>query len=127
MAKKILIVDDEPHIVKMVESRLKANGYEVITANNGADGFEKASQEKPDLIILDMLMPKMDGPTALIKLKTVEGTKNIPVIMFTAKGQPADIEMAQQRGADDYVVKPFSPPVLLEKIRKALEKGKTGA
>ena len=120
MAKKILIVDDEPHIIMMVRSRLIANGFAIITADNGVMGFETAKQEQPDLIILDVLMPEMNGIETLIKLKATEETKNIPVIMFTAKGQSEDVEKAQAAGAVDYIVKPFSPPVLLEKVNKAL-------
>jgi len=104
----------------MVKSRLIANGFVIIIAPNGAEGFETAKKEKPDLIILDMVMPEMDGIETLIKLKATEETKNIPVIMFTAKGQSEDVEKAQSAGAADYIVKPFSPPILLEKVGKAL-------
>ncbi|MFH1836904.1 MAG: response regulator [Candidatus Omnitrophota bacterium] len=120
MSKKILVVDDEPHIIMMVKSRLAANGFDVVTANSGLEGFEIAKKERPDLIILDILMPEMTGLEALEKIKSTEETKNIPVIMFTAKGQSDDIEKAQEGGAADYIVKPFSPLVLLEKVKKAL-------
>ncbi|MCK5450814.1 MAG: response regulator [Candidatus Omnitrophica bacterium] len=120
MAKKILVVDDEPHIVLLVKSRLKANGFEVVTAENGLMGYEKAKEEHPDLIILDVLMPELNGYETLLKLKSDEETKNIPVIMFTAKSQIEDVEKAQEAGACDYVVKPFSPPVLLGKIKNVL-------
>ncbi|MBU0467409.1 MAG: response regulator [Candidatus Omnitrophota bacterium] len=120
MPKKILIIDDEPHIIMMVKSRLRANGFDVVTAENGAAGFETAKKEKPDLIILDVLMPEMNGIETLTKLKNTDETKDIPVIMFTAKGQAEDVEKAQEAGACDYLVKPFSPPILLEKVTKAL-------
>jgi len=122
MAKKILIVDDEPNIVRMVENRLKVSGYTVLCAENGVVGIEKASAEKPDAILLDVLMPEMDGFETLKKLKAQPITSNIPVIMFTAKGQGMDVEQAAALGAVDYIVKPFTPIVLLEKIKQALNK-----
>ena len=121
MAKRILVVDDEPHSVKMVESRLRANGYDVITAGNGAEGLEKARKEAPDLILLDIVMPQMNGHETLSKLKESSETKSIPVIMFTSKGQVDDVERATYGGAIDYIVKPFDPIVLLSKIKKVLE------
>ncbi|MFQ5951841.1 MAG: PleD family two-component system response regulator [Candidatus Omnitrophota bacterium] len=120
MAERILVVDDEPHTVKMVESRLRANGFDVITAQNGAEGLEKARAESPDLILLDIIMPEMNGHETLSKLKESEETKSIPVIMFTSKGQVEDVEKASYAGAVDYIVKPFDPIALLNKIRKAL-------
>jgi len=121
MQKKILIVDDEPHILKMVENRLKFSGYETITAQDGNEGLKKAQEQKPHLILLDILMPGMNGFQTLKKLKEQEDTRNIPVIILTAKGQPQDVEEAINLGASDYVVKPFTPIVLLEKINKVLE------
>jgi len=120
MQKKILVVDDEPHIVKMVANRLRVSGYDIITAQDGAEGLKKTQEERPDLILLDVLMPVMDGFQMLKKLKDNIATKDIPVIMFTAKGQAGDVEKAVDLGALDYIVKPFTPIVLLEKINKAL-------
>ena len=121
MPKKILVVDDEPNIVKIVANRLKANGYEVVTAYNGLEGLEKAGQESPDLILLDVIMPDMDGYQVLSRLKDDPRTKPIPVIMVTARGQLDDVNMATELGAVDYVVKPFNPVLFLQKIHKALE------
>jgi DNA-binding response OmpR family regulator len=121
MAKKILVVDDEPHTVKMVESRLKANGFDVITAGNGKEGLEKAQKEIPDLILLDILMPEMNGHETLSRLKESAETKNIPVIMFTSKGQVEDVERSSYAGAVDYIIKPFDPIAMLDKIKKVLE------
>jgi len=121
MAKKILVVDDEPHTMKMVVSRLKANGFDVITAENGVEGLEKAEKESPDLILLDILMPKMNGHETLSRLKESAETRSIPVIMFTAKGRVEDVERSSYAGAVDYIVKPFDPMVMLNKIKKALE------
>ena len=121
MAKKILVVDDEPSLVMMVESRLKANRYGVIIANNGIECLEKAQTEKPDLILLDIMMPEMDGFQTLEKLRENNQTKSIPVIMLTAKSQLDDVNKAANLGVTDYIVKPFSPVVFLEKIHKALK------
>ena len=112
--KKILIIDDEPHIIKMVRSRLEANNYEVVTALNGEEGLNKLHQEKPDLIILDILMPKMDGYTFVRELKKEEN--EIPVIILTANTGMTDL--FDEEGITDHVYKPFKTEELLEKIRK---------
>lgn len=121
MKKKILIIDDEVQLLEMVKIRLEANNYAVVTASNGPDGLKKAEEEKPDLILLDILMAGMDGYQTLEKLKGSDQAKAIPVLMLTAKSQIGDVTRADSLGAVDYVVKPFNPPMLMEKIRKALE------
>ena len=120
MAKKILVIDDDPHLTMMVTSRLRANGYDVVTAADGEEGVGKVKKEFPDLVLLDILMPKMDGYGVLSELKSEPRTKNIPVIMFTAKAQGGDITDAVDGGAVDYIIKPFKPEDLLKKIRNAL-------
>jgi len=120
VSKKILLVDDEPDILKVVIFRQKASGYQVVAASDGSEAFEAAEREKPDLIMLDVNMPVMDGIQALEKLKSDEGTKNIPVIMLTAKTQSQDIEKAMSLGANDYIGKPFDHMVLLGKIKNIL-------
>ncbi|MDP8258578.1 MAG: response regulator [Candidatus Aadella gelida] len=112
--KKILIIDDEPHIIKMVKSRLEANGYEVVTAFNGKEGLDKMHQENPDLIIVDILMPIMDGYTFVRELKKEE--KEIPVIVLTANTGMTDLFDGE--GVTDHIYKPFKTEELLEKIRK---------
>jgi DNA-binding response OmpR family regulator len=125
MAKKILVVDDEPHIAKLVASRLKANGYEVITAGDGKEGLDKARAEKPDLILLDIAMPRMTGEEALQKLKEDKDTKSIPVIMITGKSGAEDIvQCIAQGGALDYIVKPFMAADFIKKINAALDPNK---
>ena len=119
--KKILIIDDETLLVDLVKIRLEANNYEVIAAYEGVEGLEKAKNEKPDLILLDIAMPFMDGYQTLQKLKENDQTKPIPVIMLTAKSQVDDVTKVADLGAVDYVVKPFSPATFLEKIHKALK------
>lgn len=118
MAKKILIVDDEPDFITMVRMRLEANGYEVIDAPDGEAGFKKAKQEKPDLILLDIMMPKKDGYTVLRELKAEDATKSIPVIVLTAKTGMKDLFKIE--GIDDYVIKPFDPQDLLLRIKRAV-------
>jgi two-component system alkaline phosphatase synthesis response regulator PhoP len=120
MAGKILIADDEPHLLKIVADRLKANNFEIVTAEDGGEALKKAA-EKPDVILLDIMMPVFDGYETLKRLRTEEATKNIPVIMLTARGDPAAVEKCQELGAADYVVKPINPAVLIEKIRGVLK------
>jgi DNA-binding response OmpR family regulator len=121
MAKKILIVDDELHIVKMLENRLKQAGYEIITASDGQDGLEKARKEKPDLIILDLMLPKMDGYKVCRMLKFDEEYKHMPIILFTARSRESDKKTGEEVGADAYITKPFEPQTLLARIKELLE------
>lgn len=120
--KRILIVDDEPELVKAMQIRLKVAGYELITAGDGQEGLEKAKKERPDLVLLDLLMPKMDGFQTLERLKQDRETKSIPVIMLTAKSQMADAHKTADLGAEDYIVKPFDYIAVLGKIKKALQR-----
>ena len=117
----ILVVDDEERIVNFLRSKLKASGYEVLTASNGLEGLEQAQAQEPDLIVLDLLMPKMDG---LEMLKELRSFSTVPVIILTAKGADTDRIKGLQLGADDYLPKPFNPDELvarIETIRRRLE------
>ncbi len=125
MPKKILVVDDEELLVKMVGLRLKANGYEVISACDGKEGLAKAKEESPDLIILDVMMPGMDGYKVCGLLKKDTRFAKIPVIMFTAKAQVDDKKIGEEVGANAYITKPFDPQVLLAKIKELLGESKT--
>lgn len=120
MAKKILIVDDEAELVDLVKIRLEAAGYEVAKAFDGQEGLDKAKLEKPDLILLDIMMPKMDGYKVCGLLKMDARFKKIPIILFSAKAQKEDAELAKEVGADLYITKPFEAPVLLAKIKELL-------
>jgi DNA-binding response OmpR family regulator len=121
MAKKILLIDDDVKILKLVEIRLKAYGFEVVSAASGTQGLEKAKSEGPDVILLDIMMPDMDGYEVMEKLKKDEDTKAIPVIMLTAKREIDDIVKSMSGyGAVGYISKPFSAPELLKKINNAL-------
>jgi len=120
--KRILIVDDEEDILSVLKFRLEANNYETLTASDGQEGLNKARTEKPDLIILDLMLPKLDGYKVCRMLKFDESYKAIPIIMFTARVQQKDEKLGKEMGADAYVTKPFEPEVLLEKIRQLLRK-----
>ncbi len=124
---KILIVDDEPDLVQTLQDRLEMNGYEIVTANNGKEGLEKAIQEKPTIILLDVIMPVMDGLEALEALKKNLVTKDCSVIMLTARSQRQDIVRAKTCGIRDYVVKPFDLSELIEKIENIVEQHKAVA
>lgn len=116
---KILVVDDEASIRQIVEARLKMAGYEVVTANDGQEALEQAMAEQPDLIVLDIMMPRIDGLQVCRELR-----KNMvtPIIMLTAKGDVSDRITALELGADDYVVKPFSPRELEARIKAVLRR-----
>ena len=119
---RILLADDEPHIIRMVEFKLRNLGHEIITASDGGEALEKAITAKPDLVLLDVMMPIFDGFQVLQQLKSQESTKSIPVIMLTARGQERDVTTGFEAGVDDYVVKPFSFPELIARINRVLGK-----
>ncbi len=121
MAKKILIIDDEKQLIEMVKIRLEASGYFVISVGDGVQGVSKAIEEQPDLILLDVLMPKMDGYNTLDKLKGEAETKLIPVIMFTVERTPEKIKKSFEAGAEEHIIKPFDPEELMTKIKKVLD------
>jgi DNA-binding response OmpR family regulator len=121
MPKKILLVDDEESLVQLLSERLKFNGYEVITASDGQEGFEKAKKEKPDLILLDVMMPHMDGYQVCRLLKFDQRYKDIPIIMLTARTQEIDKKTGKETGADAYITKPFESQDLLKEIKKLLK------
>lgn len=120
--KKILVVDDEPDIVSMLKLRLEAAGYEVLSALDGNAGYEKAKLELPDLIILDLMLPGIDGYKICRLLKFDTKYRHIPIIMLTARGQQEDRDWGEKAGADFYFTKPFDGKELLDKIKKLLQK-----
>ena len=125
MSVKILAVDDEDDVRRLIQIKLKKEGFDVLTAVNGLEGFEKARDEHPDVVLLDVMMPKMDGYTAAAKIKAEVSPAPI-VIMLTARGAEADVVEGLTGGADDYIVKPFAPRELIARINVALIKaGKT--
>ncbi len=122
MAKKILIVDDEADIVMQLEIRLKASGYETISANDGEEALQKAKEEKPDLILLDVMMPPPNGFQVCRMLKDDPEYNQIPVIMLTAKATESDEFWGIESGADAYVTKPYNAQELTQKIQDLLER-----
>jgi len=124
MAKgRILVVDDEIYIVHILDFSLGMEGYEVLTALDGEQAVEKARAEKPDLIVLDIMMPKLDGYETCKRLKADPATKDVPVILLSAKGRNVDQKVGFEVGADDYITKPFSPRKLVERINAILGHG----
>jgi two-component system alkaline phosphatase synthesis response regulator PhoP len=121
MPKKILAVDDERHIVRLVEVNLQRAGYEVVTAYDGREALEKVQSENPDLVVLDVMMPYMDGFEVLKNLKADPATAEIPVIMLTAKAQDADVFKGWQSGVDCYLTKPFNPMELLTFVKRIFD------
>ncbi len=120
MGKKILVVDDEPQIVNLISLRLKESGYEILTAGDGQTALQKAREEKPDLIILDLMLPKMDGYKVCALLKADMRFNKIPIILLTARGQETDRVIGQEVGANAYITKPFQATILLNKLKGLL-------
>jgi two-component system phosphate regulon response regulator PhoB len=118
----VLVVEDEPHIRKVLEYNLKLDGFGVYLAEDGAAGLSMAHEKHPDVILLDWLMPRLNGLNVLALLKSSNDTKYIPVFMLTAKGMLSDVTEALEKGADDYITKPFNPMQLGKTIREKLEK-----
>jgi two-component system alkaline phosphatase synthesis response regulator PhoP len=124
MKEKILIVDDEKDIVKMLDYNLKKEGFRTISAYDGEDALDMAAREHPDLIVLDLMLPGVDGLEVCKALKKESKTASIPIIMLTAKTQELDKVVGLELGADDYVTKPFSPRELIARIKAVLRRAK---
>lgn len=120
MSKKILVVDDEPSIARLVKMSLAVEGYEVKTAVSGFEAMESVEQDKPELIVLDIMMPGMNGYEVCMEIKKKPTTKNIKVIFLTARGNPGDAQQGFSIGGDDYIIKPFDPEELLEKVKNII-------
>lgn len=122
MPKQILIVDDEPDIRKVLTFRLKKIGYEVLTATNGEEALKKARQEKADLVILDLLIPKMPGEEVCRQIRKDKKIEKTPVIMLTSKDSDVDKVIGKVIGADCYMTKPFDIDVLVNEIKKLVDR-----
>jgi len=118
----VLVVEDEDHIRTVIEYNLRRQGFDVYTAEDGLDGLDLVRRVRPDVVLLDWMMPEMDGLEVLAELKRDPTRKDIPVLMLTAKGMAADIQKALELGADDYITKPFDPTSLGQTITNKLEK-----
>jgi len=120
--KKILVVDDEVDLVKTIQFALEAEGYKVLVSYNGEDALSQSRKENPDLILLDLMLPKLDGYKVCRLLKFDERYKHIPILMLTAKTQQKDRLLGMETGADEYITKPFDMEELMEKIKAYLSK-----
>ena len=120
MAHKVLVADDEIHIIHVVAIKLRNNGYEVVAANNGAEAYDLARQEKPDVVVTDYQMPLMTGLELITKLRADEQTKDIPVILLTARSFAIAQEQQESLGVSACLSKPFSPKELLKTIQDIL-------
>ena len=121
MSKRILIADDETDIVETLQFMLEVEGFECLTAYNGEDALNLAKREMPDLLILDVMMPKINGYKVCRLLKFDAKYKNIPILMVTARSQEEDKMIGEEPGADEYITKPFKINDLVEKVKKYLE------
>lgn len=120
MAKKILIIEDDPSISRLVDYSLRHEGYEVITAANGLEGIRKAHNEAPDLIILDVMLPGMDGFEICQRLRSEASTMQLPILMLSAKAQGIDKDTGLKMGADDYLSKPADPSEIVRRVGSLL-------
>jgi DNA-binding response OmpR family regulator len=118
--KKILVADDEPHILRVVKDKLANAGFQVVMAVNGEEAFQTALREKPDLILLDVMMPKMNGFDVCRKLRLEADFSVTPILLLTARGQDIDKKMGLEAGASEYITKPFSPRQLLQTVQSKL-------
>lgn len=123
MTPKVLIVDDEPHMLRVTELSLRKGSFTLYTARNGREGLEVARRERPQLVVMDVLMPEMDGLTALRQLRQDPATAGIPVIMLTARGHVMTRKEAEDSGATLFLTKPFSPAHLLQEAQRLIAAG----
>ena len=123
--ERILIIEDDKHISKLIKYNLEKAGFECLTAPSGEEAFKMMDRWSADLILLDVMLPGMDGLEVCRHIKQDEKFKNIPVVMLTAKGEEVDRVVGFELGADDYIVKPFSPRELILRIKAVLRRGKT--
>jgi phosphate regulon transcriptional regulator PhoB len=123
--EKIVVIEDETDILEVIAYNLKREGYDVVTSTSGEDGLEKIEKLKPNLVVLDLMLPEVDGIELCRKLKADPVTQSIPVIMVTAKGEESDVVLGLGVGADDYVTKPFSPRELTARVKAVLRRSKS--
>ena len=121
MRKKILVCDDDSLLVDLIEFRLSAKGYDIETARDGGEAMARLAESTPDAILLDAMMPVIDGYELLRRIREQESTRNVPVIMLTARRQEQDIVSALELGANDYLVKPFIPEELVARLGRLIE------
>jgi len=125
MKAKILVVDDEPDALELIEVNLRASGYDVLVADDGREALQKARAAMPDLVLLDVMLPEMDGLEVCKTLRRDAATALIPIIMLTARAAEMDRVLGLELGADDYITKPFSPRELILRVKNLLERAST--
>ena len=118
----VLVVDDDPVIQRLLHDTFEMDGYAVLVAGDGVEGLERAQADHPDLVVLDVMMPRMDGLEVARRLKADPGTASIPILLLSAKAQEVDVRAGSATGADDYVTKPFDPLDLLERVEALIAK-----
>jgi CheY-like chemotaxis protein len=116
--KRILVCDDDPVILRLLQVNLELEGYEVLTASHGEEAVQVAKDEVPDLVILDIMMPRLDGYQTCERLKSEDSTKDIPVVFLSAKAQQSDIERGRSFGVEEYLTKPFDPSDLIDVVER---------
>jgi DNA-binding response OmpR family regulator len=124
MALSVLVVDDDPVILRLLQVNFELEGIGVVTAADGEEGLELAQADPPDLVISDIMMPKVNGLELLAALRSAPDTAALPVILLSAKAQVADVQRGLELGADDYVTKPFDPLELIDRVYKVLAKSR---
>jgi DNA-binding response OmpR family regulator len=122
----VLVVDDDPVILKLLEVNFEMEGFVVLVAHDGEEGIEVARNERPDVIVSDIMMPRVSGLELVTALKSDPGTSDIPIILLSAKAQNADVRSGLDAGADDYVTKPFEPLDLVDRVNRLLDTRKPG-
>jgi DNA-binding response OmpR family regulator len=120
MAATILVVDDDPVILQLLQVNFEMEGFTVLTAADGVEGVERTKADRPDVVVSDVMMPRMSGLELLSALKSDPDTASIPVLLLTAKAQQADVANGLEQGADDYVTKPFEPLELVDRVNRLL-------
>ncbi|MEO7836162.1 MAG: response regulator, partial [Acidimicrobiales bacterium] len=120
MASRVLVVDDDPVIQNLLRVNFEMEGYEVIVASDGVEGLERARTENPDIVVCDIMMPRMDGLAVVRHLKADPATRSIPILLLSAKAQAPDVQAGEESGADAYVTKPFDPLSLLDSVAALL-------
>jgi len=128
MAKEsVLIIEDDPDIVELLQYNLQREGYPVFSARDGEDGLNEARKRKPGFILLDLMLPGIDGMEVCRELKQGDSTRHIPLIMITAKGEENDVVLGLEMGADDYITKPFSPREVIARVKAVVRRGSNKA
>src|SRR6266511_109332 len=127
MASRVLIVEDEPDIRGLLAFHLEREGYQVVKSANGADALRQVRARPPDLVLLDLMLPEMDGLEVCRRLRQDPATAPLPIVMLTAKGEEVDRVLGLELGADDYLVKPFSPKEVVARIRAVLRRSRIPA